>query len=192
MITLLLVVLVHSFVLTQVGVSKKSECYPLQAGDHVFVLRKSFSTPQRGDIIAFSHPQTGETCLAIIEALSGDSLWTDSVRQQVLTQRRSLSDGGLVLPASRKPVEVDSANVSLLAYLRQLESTPADSAETLILGHSIRLSDDYFWTTTYGPVGRRHLIGVCHGTSFSSRDGHIQWNRCFRTITTLKRFAALQ
>ena len=192
LLTLLLALLAHLFVVTQVSVSPRTVCHPLQAGDRVLVVRTPFATPQRGDLIAFTHPQTDEVCLAAVEALAGDSLWHDSARLEVSTYRSHPREEGLVLPGIHEPVDVDTTNLSLLHYILESEKTMADTTETLAMGRRIHVSDDYFWTEVYGPVARRDIIGVCVATSFSRQDGRMQWNRCFASIATLKRLAALQ
>lgn len=139
--------------------------------------RWGYGMPVYGDPVVFtmSAPR-GDSATTVIEtvgrceALPGETVWIDPVRQKVLPARTSPDARPIVIPGRNRTISVTAYNARLLAFLmNRYEGCKAQSdakGRLLVDGHQIdrvRLKHDYYWIEThpdsYVLVPHNALIG---------------------------------
>ena len=123
--------------------------------------RWGYGMPVYGEPLVFTMkgndgaPHEETASVGRCEALPGETVWIDPVREKILPARTSPDAQPIVIPGRNRTIEVTPYNVHLLAFLMdRYESCVAevDSAGCLLVdGHRVnrvRLKRDYYWIET--------------------------------------------
>lgn len=197
LVAILLLLLVHTYVLTQYVSDGALVEWGIEPSDRLLVNRLAYSRthpPQVGSKVVFLHPYLSDhpVCFASCAALPGDTVWFEPQQQLITPQRSTPEAQPIVVPAKGQDVEVTPYNAKILWHLLRLERsfvTYRESGELLIDGRKVKtvaFLDDYYWlktnATTYGLVPLRFMLGAPLCVSFGMKDGVLRLDRMFLMI----------
>lgn len=136
--------------------------------------RWGYYLPERGDSLVFTshNAQGGElTLVGRCDALPGETIWIDPVRQKVIPGRTSPDAQPILLPGRNRSVRVTPYNARLLVYLmqhfEQCQNVRINAQGQLELDGlpmtQVQLLDNYYWVEmrpdSFVIVPHRDLIG---------------------------------
>lgn len=214
-VAVLLVLFLRAFVAEAYVIPSESMQSTLLVGDRLFVdksvygLRVPFTThkltsgrmPQRGEVVVFVHPRSGETLIKRVVAIGGDSV---EMRGEVLwVNDRPLQRTAIEGPC-RTGVREQGEQRQLVcraywerAYpggegapryrVLQLEDAAVNgfARKTIPSGHVFLLGDNRDYSAdsrVWGALPRSHLMGRALFIYFSAGSEGLRWARFFRPI----------